>query len=100
MTQTVGRALDLFDLDLASRDPTTHSAAKEAEEQVRGFMGTIPTELGLLYSLQWANLSRNRLTGSIPTEIAQLPLFTLNLRHNELTGTFPTELALLSSIGR
>ncbi len=96
----IGLLSNLFNLDLAHRDLITHSAAEEVEDQVRGFMGTIPTELGQLYSLQWVNLSRNQLTGSIPTEIAQLPLFTLNLNHNELTGTFPTELALLSSIGR
>ena len=45
------------------------------------------------------DLSGNRLTGSIPTEIAQIPLYALALNHNELTGTFPTELALLSNIG-
>ena len=96
----IGLLTNLFILDLGHRDLTAHSAAEEAKEQVRGFTGTIPTELGQLYSLQWLFLWGNQLTGSIPTEIAQLPLFTLGLHDNELTGTFPTELAFLSNIGR
>ena len=56
------------------------------------------SKLGQLTNLWFVNLSGNRLTGSIPTEIVQLPLSNLALNHNELTGTFPTELALLSDI--
>jgi hypothetical protein len=59
-------------------------------------MGTIPSELGRVHHTYF-NLSGNRLTGSIPTEIVQFYIFWLGL--NELTGTFPTELAILTNIG-
>ena len=59
--------------------------------------GTIPTEYGLLSSLQNLNLSGNRaLGGSIPTELGDLSaLLSLNLTKTALTGDVTIGLCLL-----
>jgi len=61
--------------------------------------GKIPSEIGLLSSLQTLNFQGNSLTGKIPTEIglsSSLESFYLN--GNSLTGAIPTEIGLLSSL--
>lgn len=61
--------------------------------------GRIPTELARLSSLQEMNLAVNKLTGNIPPELGQLSnLRRLHLRHNKLTGTIPAELGRLSNL--
>ncbi|CAJ1943609.1 unnamed protein product [Cylindrotheca closterium] len=83
--------------------------------------GTIPTEINLLTNLEFLTLRLNRLigtipkltlprlegleiwgnqlTGSIPTELANLSsLLALGLASNKLTGTIPTELARLKNL--
>ena len=61
--------------------------------------GTIPTELGLLTTLEYSNLWSNSLTGSIPSEIGLLTLLTyLELDHNLLTGTIPAEIGSLRQL--
>jgi Leucine-rich repeat (LRR) protein len=61
--------------------------------------GTIPTENGLLTSLEILNLDSNNVIGTIPTELCQLSnLYHLNLGHNMLTGSIPTEIGLLSNL--
>jgi hypothetical protein len=58
--------------------------------------GSIPTELGLLKSVQSLVLSGNQLTGLIPTELGQLTsLGKLSLSKNFLTGPIPLELSRL-----
>jgi len=55
------------------------------------FVGTLPTELGNLLTLQEISFRRNLLIGSIPTELANLPhLEKVLLSENRLTGTIPT----------
>ncbi len=52
--------------------------------------GSIPTELGDLDNLQALYLHQNQLTGSIPTELGDLDnLELLNLENNQLTGSIP-----------
>ena len=61
--------------------------------------GTIPTENGLLTSLEILNLDNNNLIGTIPTELCQLTnLQYLNLGRNRLTGNLPTEIGQLSDL--
>jgi hypothetical protein len=73
----------------------------DSSQNVRQLVGTIPTDIGLLTVLNHLELSGNRLTGSIPTEIANLgeTLTHLSLSHNNLSGTLPTELGRLSNLG-
>jgi hypothetical protein len=60
---------------------------------------TIPTENGLLTSLQTLKIENNDLIGSIPTELFQLTnLHYFNLGRNQLTGTIPTEISQLSNL--
>lgn len=52
--------------------------------------GTLPTELGLLTTLQLIDLAYNEITGTIPTEICGLTdLQHLWLNSNNMTGTIP-----------
>ena len=61
--------------------------------------GSIPAELGDLFSLARLSLHSNALTGSIPTELGDFPyLTTLNLSNNALTGSIPAELGDLSHL--
>jgi len=61
--------------------------------------GTIPTEFGLMTSLNYLNLKRSSLNGTIPTEFGLMTsLNHLDLYYNELTGTIPTEFGLMTSL--
>ena len=61
--------------------------------------GTIPTELGNLSSLTELGLSHNRLDGTIPSKLGGLSnLVTLDLSGNLLTGTIPPGLGNLADL--
>mmetsp|Transcript_16618 Transcript_16618/g.23101 ORF Transcript_16618/g.23101 Transcript_16618/m.23101 type:complete len:700 (-) Transcript_16618:251-2350(-) len=54
------------------------------------FLGTIPTEIGLLSSLTSLNVRKNIVWGQLPTEVTALPrLSVLLLDGNKLTGSVP-----------
>ncbi|CAD6222493.1 unnamed protein product [Miscanthus lutarioriparius] len=57
-----------------------------------GLIGAIPPNtLGKLDSLQVLSLRSNRLTGSLPSDVALLPsLRSIYLQHNELSGGLPS----------
>ena len=65
--------------------------------EVNSFTGKIPSELGNLQQVQALRLYQNKLTGTIPLEITgQLSnLQTLWLERNHLTGTLPPDLCLV-----
>ncbi|WVZ56804.1 hypothetical protein U9M48_007284 [Paspalum notatum var. saurae] len=57
-----------------------------------GLIGIIPANtLGRLVSLQVLSLRSNRLSGSLPSDVASLPsLQAIFLQHNELSGDLPS----------
>lgn len=57
-----------------------------------GLIGTIPPNtLGKLDSLEVLSLRSNRLSGSLPSDVASLPsLRSIYLQHNELSGELPS----------
>mmetsp|Transcript_13568 Transcript_13568/g.38164 ORF Transcript_13568/g.38164 Transcript_13568/m.38164 type:complete len:1360 (-) Transcript_13568:377-4456(-) len=62
-------------------------------------VGTIPTEICMLKSLEELRLDSNDLRGHLLTEIGTLTrLQELKLNENNLTGEVPSELGLLSSL--
>ena len=61
--------------------------------------GEIPTELGSLANLLGLDLSGNQLTGEIPKDLGSLAnLESLSLSRNQLTGGIPTELGGLANL--
>ena len=60
---------------------------------------TLPTQIGLLTSLERISLVNTRLTGTLPTEFGLLTkLANLELSLNDLSGTIPTEIGLLTDL--
>ncbi|CAB9505249.1 LRR receptor-like serine threonine-protein kinase [Seminavis robusta] len=63
--------------------------------------GTIPTELGLMSTVEWIMLERNDFTGTVPSELGALEkAMLIYLHENDLSGTIATELGLLTSTMR
>ncbi|RZR96056.1 hypothetical protein BHM03_00024996 [Ensete ventricosum] len=61
--------------------------------------GAIPTEIGDLSGLQTLNLSRNSIGGMIPSTIGGMKsLETLDLSFNDLTGAIPQSMSDLTSL--
>uniref|UniRef100_A0A2N9EL37 Protein kinase domain-containing protein n=1 Tax=Fagus sylvatica TaxID=28930 RepID=A0A2N9EL37_FAGSY len=55
------------------------------------FQGTLPPSWASLRGLQYLDLSRNNLSGSIPKDLQNLSLLYLNLSFNNLEGEVPTK---------
>ncbi|KAG8485238.1 hypothetical protein CXB51_021270 [Gossypium anomalum] len=61
--------------------------------------GEIPTEIGNLSEIQSLNLSQNNLTGHIPSMFSKLKqIESLDLSHNNLIGRIPTQLTELYTL--
>lgn len=61
--------------------------------------GEIPSELGLLTSLEELELGHNNINGNIPTELGSISrLQLIQLDNNNLPGSIPTEFGFLSSL--
>ncbi|CAL9088589.1 unnamed protein product [Musa textilis] len=61
--------------------------------------GAIPTEIGYLSALQTLNLSRNSIGGMIPSTIGGMKsLETLDLSFNNLSGAIPQSMSALNSL--
>ncbi|PQQ00118.1 LRR receptor-like serine/threonine-protein kinase GSO2 [Prunus yedoensis var. nudiflora] len=62
--------------------------------------GEIPTEITYLVGLVSLNLSRNRLTGQIPSRIGNLQeLDSLDLSRNQINGRIPISISQIDRIG-
>ncbi|KAL2555884.1 disease resistance family protein/LRR family protein [Forsythia ovata] len=68
--------------------------------QNNSFSGEIPTSLSYLATLSFIDLSRNKLTGKIPTWMGDtfIDLVFLSLRSNEFFGSIPSNLCYLSHL--
>jgi len=61
--------------------------------------GAIPSEIGLVTSLRYMYIFNNYFSGAIPTEIGQLKMLEeLSVSYNDLTGPLPSELGLLENL--
>ena len=79
---------------------SSHSELFEIVES-NDFTGTLPTELGLVTSLQHLKLNYVDLNigTTLPTELGKLgELQTLNLRWTNIAGTLPTEYGHMKSL--
>ena len=65
----------------------------ENEKEKGNLTGRIPSEIGLLTTLEKLHLGNNQLEGTIPTEIKNLKsLEAIDLHDNALNGTLPPEI--------
>lgn len=62
------------------------------------YVGSLFRIISHLVGLTILNLKSNLLTGTLPTELFQLPLVNLELSGNFFSGTVPTEVGRLSHI--
>ena len=60
--------------------------------------GAIPDNLAKLTDVRYFNVNRNRLTGDIPSWLADFPLRQLYLNDNQLTGDLPSGLSDLPDL--
>jgi len=61
--------------------------------------GTIPTEVGLMASMEELFWAEMKLTGTLPTELGLWTnMWIMNLYNNALTGTLPSEIGLLTGM--
>jgi len=60
--------------------------------------GTIPSGINLLTSMNYLNVSMNKLTGSLPELGSLTQLKTLDISFNQLSGSLPSSLSLLTSL--
>ncbi|PRQ57851.1 putative transferase [Rosa chinensis] len=75
---------------------TSHYYEDDATFMWKGIMSSYKNTLGLVKRI---DLSSNRLTGEIPSEITHLVgLVSLNLSRNNLTGQIPLEIGKLKSL--
>lgn len=67
--------------------------------EANSFVGTIPTELGLLTALSLLYLNTNKLVGTIPTVLGHMTaLESMYLTHNSLSGSIPTEFGRMTAL--
>ena len=71
------------------------------EGKLNDFDGTIPTEIGGMFSLAYTSMDYNRLSGPIPSEFGLLDeLAYLSLEGNKLSGSVPSTMSDLDALGR
>ncbi|KAB1209727.1 hypothetical protein CJ030_MR6G000175 [Morella rubra] len=66
--------------------------------KAQNLSSTIPPEFSKLHYLKQLDLSRNYLTGSIPSQWATMHLVELSVMGNSLSGPFPTVLSNITSL--
>lgn len=62
--------------------------------------GEIPSQIGGMRHLSLLHLDSNRLTGRLPPEIGQLPLVMLNASGNSISGPIPSEIGQMLCVER
>jgi hypothetical protein len=61
----------------------------------------MPASIGLMTALRVLQFGQNKMTGTIPPDIAKLAKLTdLNLRNNMMTGDIPIEIFHLTTLGK
>lgn len=69
------------------------------ELQFMELRGTVPSQFGILKSLQFLVLSQTNLSGSIPKEIGEYSgLVMLDLSGNSIKGSIPVEIGKLKNL--
>lgn len=73
----------------------------ELDLDTNNLVGTLPAELGLLFTLQNLTLAGNAIGSTIPSEIGMLSsLVSVDVHGNMLEGTLPVEMGRLTALDR
>ncbi|XP_078176917.1 putative LRR receptor-like serine/threonine-protein kinase At1g53430 isoform X4 [Carex rostrata] len=75
---------------------TCHVTSLQLKRQ--NLTGVLPEEIANLTYLKYLDLSRNCLSGTIPSVWSSLPLFNLSLQVNQLSGHIPKELGSMPAL--
>lgn len=62
------------------------------------FSGEIPPEIGKMQKLSMLQLGINKFDGTLPEEIAQIPLVVFNITQNKISGEIPVALGSMNCL--
>lgn len=80
-------------------DCNSNGEVQGIQLRTAGLVGRIPTELSLLTTLLYLDMSNNALSGELPSELWDMTqLETLRLGFNQVSGTLPVELNQLQTL--
>lgn len=66
---------------------------------LRGLVGTLPTELGMMTAVTRLGIASNSISGTLPTELALMTQLTgIGVDTNALSGPLPTEFGLFTGL--
>ncbi|CAM0906586.1 unnamed protein product [Alopecurus aequalis] len=86
----------------------TNSSSPARSNTVSGYVqlsrnllsGEIPSRIGAMQNISLLHLDSNLLTGQLPPEISRLPLVMLNVSRNNISGPIPSEIGDIMCLER
>ncbi|XP_010670069.2 probable LRR receptor-like serine/threonine-protein kinase IRK [Beta vulgaris subsp. vulgaris] len=88
-----------LDDSLSTAEEVSYRSLEALDLSRNVLTGAIPSSLGKFSNLEYLNLSQNTLTGPIPRNVGELKaLNVLDLSHNRMNGSIPSEIGNATSL--